>query len=159
DAFDEKEDPVLAQRGLCRALNVLKAGLLGGHGNAPELDPRPGYNTLAGRRGTAGVRRSRPEAFAVQTLVEIGEVLAVAVEQERRPPLAGADDLFTRLAPARMRHLRIDVGPEAIFRRLQCFPHALRALVGETETHDRLDRLEAVLPRQGEPQRRAVLPC
>src|SRR5215467_724085 len=120
--------------------------------------PRPGYNTLAGRPGTAAGRRSRPETFAVQAFVEVGDVLAVTVEQERRPSLAGADDLFTRLAPARMRHLRIHIGPEAIFRRLQCFPHSLRTLVGETETHDRLDRLETVLPRQGEPQRRAVLP-
>src|SRR6476661_5991655 len=125
--------------------------------NAPELAPRPVQYSRPSPRYTGSVE-SRPEAFAVQTFVQIGDVLVVTVEQERRPPLAGADDLFARLAPARMRHLRIDVGPEAILRRLQCLPHALRTLVGETETHDRLDRLEAVLPRQGEPQRCTVLP-
>src|SRR6185295_10839897 len=102
--------------------------------------------------------RSRPKAFAVQTLVEIGDVFAVTVVQERRPALAGANDFFARLAPARMRHLRIDVGPEAIFRWLQRFPHAPWTLVGEIETYDRLDRLESVFPRQSEPQGRAVLP-
>src|SRR5436305_13156145 len=74
--------------------------------------------------------------FVVETLVEARDIFAVAVEQQRRPPLAGADQLFARLAPARMRHLRIDVGPETVLRRLQVFPIALRPLVGERHAHD-----------------------
>src|SRR5215468_6195815 len=98
---------------------------------------------------------SRPQALALESLVEAGDVLGVAVEQERRPALAGADVLLARLAPARMRHLRIDVRPEPVLARLQRLPEALRPLVGEAEAGDRLDRLEPVLPRHGEPQRRA----
>ena len=102
-------------------------------------------------------QRSRPQPLFLQALVQVGDVFAVAVEQQRRLALVGADDLLGRLAPARMRDLRIDVGPEAVFGRLQRLPVALRPLVGEGEAHDRLDRLEAVLPRRREPHRRAHL--
>src|SRR5579885_29522 len=106
---------------------------------------------------TTRARCSRPQPLAVQALVDAGNELAVAVEQQRFAPLAGADDLFGRLAPARLRHRRIDVGPEAVFGGLQHFPHALRPLLDEGELDDRLDRLEAVFPRHRQPQRRAVL--
>src|SRR5689334_22893922 len=98
---------------------------------------------------------SRPQALAFEPFVDSGDVVGVAVEQERRAALAGADVLLARLAPARMRHLRIDVGPEAVLAALQRFPEALRPLVGEAEAGDRFDRLEAVLPRYRKPQRRA----
>src|SRR6185312_3391856 len=104
----------------------------------------------------AGGAESGPEALAFEPLVEIGDVFAVSVEDQRRPPLAGADHLLARLAPARMRHRRIDVGPEAVFGGLQRLPQADRPLLHEREAHDRLDRLEAVLPRHREPQRRAL---
>src|SRR5262245_11873150 len=100
---------------------------------------------------------SRPQALFLEPLVEVGNVFAITVEQQRRLALAGADELFRRLAPAWMRDLRIDVGPEAVFRRLQRLPVALRPLVGEGEAHDRLDRLEAILPRHRQPDRRAHL--
>src|SRR5262245_13452584 len=87
----------------------------------------------------------------------MGDIVAIAIEQQRRPALAGADQLLGRLAPAWMRNLRIDVGPEAVLAALQRFPVALGALVGEVEAHDRLDRLEPVLPRNRQPQRRALL--
>src|SRR5690349_20517374 len=89
---------------------------------------------------------SRQQAPALEPLVDAGDVVGVAVEQERRAALAGADVLLARLAPARMRHLRIDVGPEAVLGALQRFPETLWPLVGEAEARDRLDRLEAVLP-------------
>src|SRR5258708_40366982 len=84
-------------------------------------------------------------------------IVAVAVEQQRRPSLAGADDFLALLAPARMRHRRIDVRPETIFGRRQRFPETLRPAIGEAEAPDRFDRLESVFPRQREPQRRALL--
>src|ERR1019366_8130342 len=102
-------------------------------------------------------RSSHPQPLALQPLVDVGDAVAVAVEDQRRPVLAGADHFLARLAPARMRHCRIDVGPEAVFRRLQRLPITLRPLLGEAEAHDRLDRLEAVFPRHRQPQRRAVL--
>src|SRR6476661_2326148 len=82
---------------------------------------------------------SRPEAFVIQTVVETGDVVSVAIEKERRSPLAGADNLLARLAPTRMRHLRIDIRPEAVLRGLQRFPHAPRTLIREAEVHNRLD--------------------
>ena len=52
-----------------------------------------------------------------------------------------------------MRHLRVHIGPEAVFLRPQLFPEAHRALRRETHAHDALDRLEAILPRQMQAQR------
>src|SRR5690348_2593980 len=56
-----------------------------------------------------------------------------------------------------MRHVGIDVGPEAVFGSLQLLPEAYRPLVGEGEADDRLDAFEAVFPRRYEPDRRAIL--
>src|SRR3974390_1788071 len=56
-----------------------------------------------------------------------------------------------------MRHLRIDVRPEAILGCLQRLPIALWPLIGEIEAHDRFDRLEAVFPRHREAQWRPLL--
>src|SRR5450830_1132792 len=100
---------------------------------------------------------SCPQPLAVHAFVNVGDEFAIAVEQQRRLALAGAYHFLARLAPARMVDLRIDVGPEAVFGRLQRFPHALRALVGKGKAHDRLDRLEAVFPRHRQPQRRTML--
>src|SRR6185436_2272464 len=90
---------------------------------------------------------SHPQLFLLQSTVETRNIFAIAVEQQRRPALLGGDVFLGRLAPARMRHLRIDVGPEAVLGRLQRFPETLRPLVAEAEMVDRLDRLETVLPR------------
>src|SRR5690606_37103922 len=81
------------------------------------------------------------QALAPHVLVEIGDELGVAVEELGRDPLAGADDLLGRLAAARMRHLGIAVGPEAVLAALDLLPERLWPLVGEREAHDRLDRL------------------
>src|SRR5439155_2591080 len=77
---------------------------------------------------------SRPEPLLLEALVHVGDKFGVAVEQERGLALAaGADDLLGRLAPARVRHLRVHVRPETIFLVLQRFPVALGALVREIE--------------------------
>src|SRR5215472_3108635 len=102
---------------------------------------------------------SRPEAFVLHAVVEACDILSVAIEKERRSPLSGADDLLACLTPARVRHVWIDVRPEAILRGLQRLPQALRTLIGKGEAHDRLDRFKSIFPRQREAQRRAVLPC
>src|SRR5258706_15029900 len=100
---------------------------------------------------------SPPQRLTLESRVHARHIVAVAVERRRRPPLAGADDFLARLAPARMRHRRIDIGPETIFGRRQRFPKALRPPVGEAEARDRFDRLESVFPRHREAQRRALL--
>src|SRR6185369_9513900 len=80
---------------------------------------------------------------------------AIAVEDLTRDPLTGTEDLFLRLAPARMRHIRIHIRPEAVFGSLQLFPEAHRTFGDEAYFHDRLDGLEPVFPRQMQPDRRA----
>src|SRR5919202_129960 len=95
------------------------------------------------------------EGLAFEALVEIGDLGRIAVEELRRAALARAEQLFRGLAPARMRDLRIHIGPEAVFLRLDLLPEALRALLDEAEADDRLDRLEAVFPGHGETNRRA----
>src|SRR6516165_11976688 len=78
----------------------------------------------------SGCARSRPQALVLEPAVKVGDILAVAVEDERRPALIAPDHLFRRLAPTRVRHLRIDVRPEAVFGGLQRLPIALRPLIG-----------------------------
>ncbi len=56
-----------------------------------------------------------------------------------------------------MRHLGVHVGPEAIFVVGQLLPERDRTLFRELDADDRLDALEAVLPRRREPERRAIL--
>ena len=87
------------------------------------------------------------EALAFEPLVHVGDELAVAVEQQRRHAIAFAEHFLGRLAPARMRHRRIHVRPEAVFAGLQLLPEADRPLGDEAEFDDRFDRLEPVFPR------------
>src|SRR5260370_21034609 len=101
--------------------------------------------------------RSGEEALLSEALVQVGDELAVAVPDQRRDALVGAEHALGGLAPARMRHLGVHVGPEAVFAGLQRFPIGFRTLVGEFEMHDRFDRFEAVFPRHSEAQWRAIL--
>src|SRR3546814_20886961 len=83
--------------------------------------------------------------------------LGIAVVEQRRHLFVQAEHPLPRLAPARMRNLRVHVGPEAVLVTLDDLPEALWPLVGELEAHDRLHVLEAVLPRRRQAQGRAVL--
>ena len=56
-----------------------------------------------------------------------------------------------------MRHGRIDVGEEVVFVRNDIVPKGVRFLGDQLDLDDRLDALEAVLPRRDETQRGAVL--
>ena len=91
------------------------------------------------------------------SFVEMGHELAIAVIEQGRHLPAGAELALGRLAPARVVDFRVDVGPEAVLAVADLLPEADRALVGEGEAGDRLDRLEAVFPRHREAERRAVL--
>ncbi len=53
--------------------------------------------------------------------------------------------------------MRVHVGKEAILAGGRDIPRGARCLLQEGDPHDRLDALEAVLPRHDQPQRRAVL--
>ncbi len=58
--------------------------------------------------------RLHEQLLVLHAGVEFGDERAVAVEQLGRDPLAGAEHALAGLAPARVRHLGIDVGPEAV---------------------------------------------
>src|SRR5690606_32598759 len=62
---------------------------------------------------------SHEQLLALHVLVEVGNIFAVAVEELRRDHVIGADDPLARLAPARMRHLRVHIGPEPVFAGLE----------------------------------------
>src|SRR5260370_42515975 len=102
-----------------------------GEGRDPRRQWIPAFAGMAqkGRPGAA----SGEEALFFEALVQVGDELAVAVKQQGRAALVGAEDAFGCLAPARMRHLGVNVGPEPVFARLQGFPIGFRALVGEFE--------------------------
>ena len=68
-----------------------------------------------------------------------------------------ADVPFGRLTPARVIHFGIHVGKETIFVRRRTGPRRARRPFGEFYRDDGFDALEAVLPGDDEPQRRAVL--
>src|SRR5215472_671535 len=108
------------------------------------------------RRPAIKSTASGEEALLFEAVVEVSDELAVAVPFERGPPLVGAEHSLARLAPARMRHLGVDVRPEAVLAALHGFPERYRPLLGKREMDDRLDRFEPVLPRQYQAQRRPV---
>src|SRR5215211_811872 len=130
------------------------------HGVSPRVQEQKSGTIPARRIEACGSpRRSHEQALllVVEAVVHPGDVFAVAVVEERRARLVGAEDLLGRLAPARMRHLRVDVRPEAVLVCRKRLPEALRPLVREGEPDERLRRFEAVLPRHGEAQRGAEL--
>src|SRR3546814_4585654 len=85
--------------------------------------------------------------FAVAVVHARGDAIC-----EQLAGLAG-DAAFGLLAPARVVDVRVDVAEEAVFRRLQVVPGGFGHLLDELDFHDRLDALEAVLPRHHQPQR------
>src|SRR6516165_10388312 len=62
-----------------------------------------------------GRRQLHKQFLVLQPVIKMGHVFAIAVPFQRRHPLVGAEDALSRLAPARVRHLRVDVGPKAVF--------------------------------------------
>src|SRR6185437_2739446 len=121
---------------------------------APGSIRRAQIRAVAKEGGTGALRRrsrsSAIEGLVLETLVERRDVFAVAIEQQGRAAPVRAEHALGRLAPARMRHGGIDVRPEAVLVTLQLLPEANRLLIGEGELDDRLDRFEAVFPRQHE---------
>src|SRR4051794_18041170 len=80
--------------------------------------------------------------------IEVADEFGVAVEQVCLDLLARGDVALLLLAPARMRHVRIDVRPEAVGARRDLLVEAERPLIREGEPDDRFHRLEAVFPWQ-----------
>src|SRR5262245_34970775 len=88
----------------------------------------------------------RPPAISVvrlevQTTVEARDLVAVAVEHERRPAPGEqatlADAPLRRLAPARMVHLRVHVGIEAVLAGVGGLPGDGWLILDQADAHDR----------------------
>src|SRR5712691_11244529 len=93
----------------------------------------------------------------IESGVQRGDLIAVAVEHHRFAPQELADAPLGVLAPPRMIDARVHVRVEAVFVRRLLLPRVERLPLDEAHFHDRLDVFEAVLPWYREPQRRAVL--
>src|SRR5690606_20753140 len=114
--------------------------------------------------GSSRSSRSSVVLDQVEPGVEGRHFLGVAVEHQRRLPAgdqraktAAAEHALARLAPPRVVDVRIHVRVEPVLVRRGHVPRGLRLALGEVDTDDRLDALEAVLPRHDQAQRRAVL--
>src|ERR1700752_2651136 len=92
----------------------------------------------------------------VEPAIKACDLLAVAIEHQRRPPLheqsALADAPLGGLAPARV----VNVGIKTIFARVLYVPGAGRLLLGDVDSDDRLDAFEALLPRHDQPDLAAI---
>src|SRR5690349_4503582 len=94
---------------------------------------RGGRLRTVGATCQAGRSPLHEELFRLAALVEAGHELAVAVVELGGHALAAAQRLLGRLAPARMRHLGIHVGPEAVLVVGQPLPERDRPLLGELD--------------------------
>src|SRR5262249_37885712 len=110
-----------------------------------------GSGPLEKNRGTLEVLSQ------IHARVETGHLIAVTVEGKRLAAAKLADPALGGLAPARVIHVRIDVGVETVLVRRGEVPAGVRLLLHEPDLDDRLDSLEAVLPGDHQAQRRAIL--
>src|SRR3984885_8872583 len=127
----------------------------------PRPNAGPGAGTPQIRQASAPSVSATSEVFPqIHPTVETGYLRRVAIERERRlppPECARADETLACLAPARMIDRRVDVGQETILVGGGARPGGARCLFREFDADDGLDALEAVLPGDDQPQRRAVL--
>ena len=67
----------------------------------------------------------REQALVLEVIVQMRDELPVAVPNEGRPPLASAEHMLRRLAPAPMWDVGIDISPEAILVRVGAPPRTM----------------------------------
>src|SRR6188472_1110531 len=96
----------------------------------------------------ANINRRRSEVLPeIHAGVERRDLVPVAVEHQRRPASQVGQASLAGLAPARVIDFRVDVRVEPILAGVRGLPRRAWLLVGKADAHDRLDALEAVLPR------------
>ena len=88
--------------------------------SASGTAPLTNTTNLAKRMSFMAARLGSEVRAQVHAGIEPGDLLGVAVEHQRRAPAGLADALLGGLAPARMVHLRVDVGVEAVLVRGAC---------------------------------------
>src|SRR5215510_3170544 len=128
---------------------------------ARRAGSRPNRPRLSADRMLAAAGGMLVIGLEVEPGVEACHLLAVTIEHQRWPPLheqsAFANAAFGGLAPTRVVDGGIDVGIKAVLARILHVPGAGWLLLGEADSNDRLDALEAILPRHDQPDRRAIL--
>src|SRR6516225_10761296 len=113
-----------------------------GPAGRPGDCPRPGMTLIFEfpdnlLRGGDDIAVSGEEALFFEPVIEVGDVFAVAVPFQGRAATVDAEHPLGRLAPARVRHLGVDIRPEAVLIALHGLPERHRALFGKREADDR----------------------
>src|SRR5271169_1197553 len=97
------------------------------------------------------------EFLEVHSAVHAGDLIAVAVEDYRRPCEDFSEAAFLGLAPARMVNVGINVGVETVFRGGIAIPGGGRLFFLETDFHQGLDALVSIFPGNDHADRSTVL--
>src|SRR5262247_4052955 len=128
---------------------------------ARRMGSRPSTTRLASERRAAAVGGMLVVGFKVEPRIETGDLLAITIEQQGRPPLheqsAFADPALRGLAPARVVDVGIDVGVKTVLAGVLQVPGAAGLSLRQADADDGFDPLEAVLPGHHQPDRGAVL--
>src|SRR5262249_51250689 len=109
------------------------------------------------------LRKLCPESvvlFQIHSAIHAGDLVGVAVEEQRLlawRKYARSDHALRCLAPSWMIDRWIHIGVKAIFIRCHRVPCGLGHVIDETQLHDRLATLEAILPGNVNAHGRAVL--
>src|SRR5262245_31796802 len=115
-----------------------------------RIGSRPNRLRLSADRALGAAAGMLVVGLEVEPAIKACDLLAVAIEHQRRPPLheqpAFTDAALGGLAPARVVNVGINVGIKTVFARVLYVPGAGRLLLGEVDSDDRLDAFEAVLP-------------
>src|SRR5216684_5038458 len=82
----------------------------------------------------------------IRPVVHACNLIAVAVEHQRRAPQEFPDAPLFRLAPPRMIHVGVYIRIESIFMLVGNVPGSGRLVLHKPDFHQRLRALEAVLP-------------
>src|SRR4029077_16305542 len=92
------------------------------------LETETAREWFRGPRQALGSAGLHVQLFVAQVGVDAGDEVGVTIVELGRDQAARADVALHLLAPARVRHAGIDVGPEAVFVGREVFPERLRPL-------------------------------
>src|ERR1700688_4752337 len=93
----------------------------------------------------------------VHSIVQVRDLIAVAVEHQRGALENFAESAFFRLTPTRMIDIRIYVGVKTILLRSHAIPGGRRLFTDKTDLHNGSYAFVAILPRHNDAHRGAVL--
>jgi hypothetical protein len=115
---------------------------------APKI---PACNTDCCRAPIIGVSSRLEILLQIHTRVELGDLVGIAVEQQGFAFGPFPEAPLACLAPARVRDIGVDVGVKTLLLGSCGLPGAHGLLLDEAHFDNRLDALEAILPRHDQP--------